>query len=187
MTQGEARRQDENLLEVADRQDCEAMKDEVVISLATRADVPAIHALLEGLAASTGKAGAIAATAEDLERHAFGERPEFKAVIAWRSGEPVGLALFFPEFSTWRGRPGIYVQDLYVAPQMRDEGLGRRLLGAVIACNAERGATYLRLSTDVENTAASRFYRRIGFREDTENRVLVLEGPAFRALPAPAD
>jgi GNAT superfamily N-acetyltransferase len=101
-------------------------------------------------------------------------------------GEPAGLALFFFEFSTWRGRPGVYVQDLYVATGMRGTGLGRRLLAAVAERAAARDATYMRLSIHAGNGEGAAFYGHLGF-EAPDETILVLEDTGFAALRRQAE
>jgi ribosomal protein S18 acetylase RimI-like enzyme len=154
----------------------------ITIETARHEDVAAIHAMLRALAVSLGQEGDIRSTPEDIARYGFGgSMPAFETMIARQDGMPVGLALFFFEFSTWRGRPGVYVQDLYVAAEMRGTGLGRRLLAAVAERAAQRNVTYMRLSVHAENEDGAGFYERLGFHAPAE-QILVLEGGAFRDL-----
>lgn len=153
----------------------------ITIELAKRDDVPAIHAMLKALSATLDKENAIESAPEDLARYGFGDQPAFETMIARKNGKPVGLALFFFEFSTWRGRPGVYVQDLYVAAEMRGTGLGRRLLQEVAARAAQRNAVYMRLSIHAGNDEGAGFYERLGF-EAPDEQVLVLEGDSFSAM-----
>lgn len=145
-------------------------------------DAPAIHAMVVDLARDTGKLDLVTSTPDDIRRDGFGAAPSFKSLIAVREGKPVGLALYFDEYSTWRGRRGVYLQDLYVAPAMRGAGLGRRLVKAVIDRTAAEGATYMRLAVDADNKAAARFYERIGFSEVAEDQLFMLKGDAFQKL-----
>lgn len=149
---------------------------------AVAADATAIHAMLMAIAATTGEADKIASTPDDLVRHGFGAAPAFRALIAETAGRPVGLCLYFTTFSSWRGRLGLYVQDLYVDPSERGGGLGRRLLAAAAAAGARLGATHMRLSVDAGNAAAEAFYRRVGFDAAGHERIQVLDGAAFAAL-----
>lgn len=153
----------------------------ITVELATRADVPAIHQMLKALSSTLDKEDAIESSPEDLARYGFGDHPAFETMIAKQDGKPVGLALFFFEFSTWRGRPGVYVQDLYVAAEMRGTGLGRRLLQEVAARAAARGAVYMRLSIHAGNDEGAGFYERLGF-EAPDEQTLVLEGDGFAAM-----
>lgn len=155
---------------------------QIRIEPARREDAARVHALLQRLAASIGKPGGILGTVADIERFGFGEAPRFAALLAWRDAEPVGLALFFPDYSSWRGRPGMYVQDLFVAPECRGMGLGDALLAEVARCSKASGGAYVRLSVDRTNAAARRYYARAGFRHAEEECMLVADGAAFTAL-----
>jgi GNAT superfamily N-acetyltransferase len=139
-------------------------------------DVPVIHALLNELERSLGATGNVKRQAEDLRRYGFSGSPSFQALIAWRGADAVGLALFFPEFSSWRGRPGVYVQDLYVSPDYRDAGLGKALMQAVFEKARGWGADYCKLSVYDDNQAAVAFYQRLGFHVAENERVLLLDG-----------
>ena len=158
-----------------------AAAGDITIELAAPGDVPAIHAMLRALSATLDKEDEIQSSPEDLARYGFGERPAFETMIAKKDGQPVGLALFFFEFSTWRGRPGVYVQDLYVAADMRGTGLGRRLLNAVAARAGQHNAVYMRLSVHAGNDEGAGFYERLGF-EAPHEQVLVLDGEGFVAM-----
>jgi len=102
--------------------------------------------------------------------------PLFRALIAAQNGRDVGLALFFPEFSTWKGKPGVYVQDLYVAKELRGSGLGRKLMLAVYEASREWGAAYCKLSVYGDNEGALQFYRQLGFRHSAVEKVLIIDG-----------
>ncbi|RJF94673.1 GNAT family N-acetyltransferase [Oleomonas cavernae] len=157
---------------------------DIIIRLATVDDVPAIHAMIVGIGAAQGEAHKITSTPDDIRRHGFGPRPAFEALIAQAGGRAVGLCLFFPSFSTWRGRPGAYVQDLFVDPGQRGTGLGRRLLARTAALVAARGGAYLRLSVQADNVAAQGFYARVGLHHSTAERIHQIDGAAFLALGA---
>lgn len=159
----------------------DAVADGIVIARATRDDAPAIHLLLRALSRALDRPHDVRSTPDDIARYGFGPSPVFETVIARRGAAPVGLALFFYEFSTWRGCPGVYIQDLYVDEELRGSGLGRRLLAAVAAHATEREATYMRLSVDVGNDEGLGFYGRLGFTAPNE-QTLVLEGKNFSAL-----
>ena len=139
------------------------------------ADVAVIHALLCALEKALGAERSVKRTEEDIRRFGFGESPRFKTLVAWHGDDPVGLALFFPEFSSWRGSPGVYVQDLYVSEKLRGAGLGRELMEAVYAEAHRWGATYCKLAVYGDNEAAVKFYQQLGFRVSEDERVLVLD------------
>lgn len=148
--------------------------DAITFRPAQPEDAGTVHRLLRDLAAALGKSADLRSTADDIARFGFGERPFFEAVLAWRGGEAVGLAVYFFEFSTWRGQPGVYVQDLYVAPAMRGRGLGRDLIGAVRERAAQEGARYLKLTVYDRNPQALAFYHGIGFESCEDELPLVL-------------
>ena len=148
--------------------------DDISIRSAGPDDAAAVYRLLRDLAAALGKSGDLHSTADDIARHGFGERPFFQAILAWCGGEAVGLAVYFFEFSTWRGQPGVYVQDLYVAPAMRGRGLGRDLIGAVRERAARDGARYVKLTVYDRNPQALAFYHSIGFESCEDELPLVL-------------
>lgn len=153
------------------------MRDsDINIRLATTDDAEAIHRLLSELERALGATGSVKRSSGDILRHGFGKKPLFQALIAARAGEDVGLAVFFPEFSTWKGKPGVYVQDLYVAKALRGTGLGRKLMQAVYDVAQEWGASYCKLSVYGDNEAALQFYRRLGFRHSKDEKVLIIDG-----------
>ena len=153
-----------------------------VIRRATEADAEAIHGLVLDLAESIGLTHKVASSAEDIRSHGFGPEAAFEALIAESNGAAVGLCLFFESFSTWDGRRGIYVQDLFVSQAARGRGLGRRLLAEAAALSAARGGSYLRLAVDSGNTAAQAFYERVGLYRAAEERIYQARGDDFAAL-----
>jgi GNAT superfamily N-acetyltransferase len=155
---------------------------EPVIRPARRRDAPAILRCLAALSAQDGADHA--ASAEDYRRHGFGRDRLFHSLVAELGGEVVGVAVFFPTFSTQRGTPGVYVQDLWLAPSMRGRGIGRRLLAEVRARGDRWGADHLLLMVARRNAAAARFYARTGFRRLAAYDTLVLDGPAYAMLEA---
>jgi GNAT superfamily N-acetyltransferase len=144
------------------------------IRSARREDAAVIHRLLLDLASAMGKAESIKSSVADIERFGFGERPRFEALLAFDGEEAVGLCVYFYEFSTWRGQPGVYVQDLYVAPGARGRGLGRELIQAVRTRAAEHGARYAKLTVYDRDPAALAFYHGIGFESCEDELPLVL-------------
>ena len=157
--------------------------DEIEIRLATESDSDDILAMLQNLAAETGDGDRFRCGLEDIRGHGFGARPLFECLIATRARQHLGFALYFPIFSTTRGRPGVYLQDLWVSPDCRDSGLGSRLVHEVVERAARQWqAVYLDLMVHGHNDAADRFYRRHGFNERAHDRHLTLDGGAFRAL-----
>ena len=133
-----------------------------------------VHRLLLDLASALGKAEYIKSSAADIERFGFGDPPCFEAMLAFDGEEAVGLAVFFYEFSTWRGQRGVYVQDLYVSPDTRGRGLGRKLIEAVRQRAAEQGAYYVKLTVHDRNPSALAFYHAMGFQSCEDELPLVL-------------
>lgn len=146
----------------------------ITIRRAVREDAALVHRLLRDLAIALDKGDVITSTVADIEHFGFGEEPRFEALLAFEGEDAVGLALYFFEFSTWRGRPGVYVQDMYVAQQMRGRGLGRELMEAVLRRSRERGGRYVKLSVYDGNEQAIGFYRSLGFRVCDDEQVLAL-------------
>ncbi|WP_165063828.1 GNAT family N-acetyltransferase [Paludisphaera rhizosphaerae] len=102
------------------------------------------------------------ATAEDFRQHLFGSRPYAEVLLAEIAGEPVGLALFFHTFSTFRGQPGIYLEDLFVQPEHRGRGIGKALLGTLAKLTLERKCGRLEWAVLDWNEPAIGFYKSLG-------------------------
>lgn len=151
-----------------------------LIRRATRADVDTLQTLLEEQATHHGER--LEAGAEALERHGFGQMPLFRALLAERAGQALGFALYYPDFSTLRGRPGVMLQDIFVRPEGRGTGLGRALLAEVMADAADWEAAFLTLMLDRANDKARAFYARHGFVPRADYDLLILEGPGLAAL-----
>lgn len=154
----------------------------IALRPAVPADAAAISAMLRGLAAYLGEGDVAGTPADAVLRYGFGEVPLFRVVIA-EDRSPVGMALFFPHFSTWLGKPGVYVQDLFVDERARGTGLGRRLLSEVArVAKVEWGAAYMGLSVARANDGARGFYARMGFETLEDEVSLRLFDGAFGAL-----
>ncbi|MGB3244420.1 MAG: N-acetyltransferase, partial [Sulfitobacter sp.] len=146
------------------------------IRLAVSADAEAITEMLAYLAEDMGDRAAFASTPEAIREFGFGPRPLFSVLIA--SG--AGLCLFFPHFSTTRGCPGVYVQDLWVDPSARKQNLGTRLLTATAAqASKSWNAQYMALTTHGHNDAARIFYSRLGFISAEDDVPMKLTGQEF--------
>lgn len=160
----------------------------VLIRPGTVEDVETIHAALLRLGAHTGAQQEITSTADDLRSYGFGENPAFSSLIAEVGGEFAGLCLHFPIFSTWMGRPGVYVQDLYVEDRFRGRRIGERLLRRAARECRKDGGVYLRLSVDTDNKTAKAFYERLGIKWSSCEQVQKIVGDAFFAFAdAPDD
>ena len=154
----------------------------VTIRLAGASDAPLLHQAILAMARGLGAEAKVRSTPDDLCRHGFSEKPAFEALIAEVDGMFAGMCLYFPSFSTWRGEPGLYVQDIYVEPGFRGRRIGERLLGAVAARGRQGGALYLRLSVDADNRGAQAFYNRLGIEWSQGERIHAIYGDAFAVL-----
>jgi GNAT superfamily N-acetyltransferase len=155
-----------------------------MIRAARPADVPAIYQLILDLAEYERSAPEVTGTQEDLHRSLFGPEPAVFAHVAEHDGKVVGFALWFLNYSTWLCQHGIYLEDLYVAPELRGHGLGRALLAELAALCVERGYDRLQWWVLDWNEPALGFYARLGARPMNEWTVHRLTGEPLRALAA---
>jgi len=124
-------------------------------------------------------------TPEAIRRDGFGERPVFESLIAEQDGRPVGFALFFPNYSTWEGSPGLYCEDLFVTEEARGSGAGQALLASMARIAHERGWPRLELSVLDWNPARA-FYERHGMAHQQEWLPYRMEADAIARLAAEA-
>jgi ribosomal protein S18 acetylase RimI-like enzyme len=158
------------------------MTEGVRIRMGAPEDAGAIHAMLAELAGELGFGATVTSTEATIRSHGHGPRALFSTLIA-EAEAPVGFALYFPHFSTMRGQPGLYVQDLWTTPAMRGQGLGTALLAAAAEASVrDWGAAYLALSLHHHNTVARHFYERLGFERASDDRPMFLAGPGFASL-----
>ncbi|MEU2392443.1 GNAT family N-acetyltransferase [Streptomyces sp. NPDC007369] len=156
-----------------------------MIRSAVAGDVPVIHAMIRELAEYERVPHEARATEEQLREALFGERPAAYAHIAQtRDGEPVGFAIWFLNFSTWRGVHGIYLEDLYVRPGARGGGYGKALLAGLARICVERGYGRLEWSVLKWNEPTIAFYEALGARPQDEWTVYRLADGALRSLGA---
>ncbi|MFD7303505.1 GNAT family N-acetyltransferase [Streptomyces pharetrae] len=155
-----------------------------MIRSATPADIPVIHTLIRELAAYERAPEEARATEAQLHEALFGERPAAYAHIAEddTSGEPVGFALWFLNFSTWRGTHGVYLEDLFVRPSARGAGHGKALLAELARLCVERGYQRLEWSVLDWNEPAIGFYRSLGAVPQDEWTVYRLTDQALADL-----
>jgi GNAT superfamily N-acetyltransferase len=139
------------------------------IAVATKRDVPLIRQLILELAEyERAQPGEAPVTEQDLAETLFGDRPAAEVLIAYREENPVGFALFFHNYSTWLGKRGIYLEDLFVRPPARKHGVGFALLREIARVAVERGCGRVDWSVLTWNELAISFYKRIGAKEMDE-------------------
>ncbi len=152
---------------------------------ATRADVPLILALIRELATYERDPDAVVATEEALLRDGFGERPLFQVTIAEWSAEPVGFAFWFLAYSTWRGQPTLYLEDLFVRPEARGRGIGKEMMRYLARTAVEEGCGRFVWQVLDWNTPSIEFYESLGATVVREWLTCRLDGEALRALARP--
>ena len=155
------------------------------IRTATPADVPQILAFVRALAAYEREPDAVEASEEGLLRDGFGPQPFFRCLIADHDGQPAGFALYFFNYSTWMGRPGIYLEDIFVEPPFRGRGIGKALLKQVAAIALENNCPRLQWEVLDWNTPAIEFYRAMGAAFRDAWRDVRIGGEALERLARP--
>ncbi len=158
----------------------------LTIRPATAADLPLIAQLIRDLAEYEKLAHEVRFDEAVLEAKLFGPRPYAEVVIGELDGTPQGFALFFHNFSTFEGRPGIYLEDLFVRPAARGAGLGKALLAHLAALAIERDCARLEWSVLDWNEPAIGFYRKLGARLMDEWTVMRVDGAELAQLGAGA-
>lgn len=156
----------------------------ISIRPAAREDVPVVARLIRALADYERLAHECFADEAALAAHLFGPRPYAEVLVAEVDGDPAGFALFFHNYSTFLTKPGLYLEDLFVVPERRGLGLGRRILSALAALAVERGCGRLEWSVLKWNAPAIGFYERLGAVPMEEWQVYRLTGDPLRALAA---
>jgi GNAT superfamily N-acetyltransferase len=152
------------------------------IDSASEADVPVVLQMINALADYEKLAHEVTATEAGVRAALFGDRRYAEAIIGRLDGDPVGFALFFHTFSTFRGAPGLYLEDLFVYPQWRGRGFGRRLLAEVARVAVERGCHRLEWAVLDWNEPAIGFYRRAGAWPVEDWTVFRLTGEPLQRL-----
>lgn len=129
---------------------------------ATADDAEAIHGFIYELAVYEKEPDAVEATPDSLRAQLLDDRPPFECVLGEEDGTPVGMALYFQSYSTWKGVPGIYLEDLYVQPDHRGKGYGGKLLAELAAIAVERGFARVDWQVLDWNTPSIDFYESVG-------------------------
>ena len=145
-------------------------------------DVPLIADLIRALSRYERLEHEVTMTEEKLTDFLFGEHPYAETLIAEEDGQPLGFALFFHNFSTFLGQPGLYLEDLFVHPEHRSRGVGRALLQRLAQIAVDRGCGRMEWAVLNWNQDAIRFYVRLGAQPNSEWTVYRLAGDPLKAL-----
>ena len=160
--------------------------DTITIRPATRDDVPLVLEFIRGLARYERLEHEVSTSETELRETLFGERPYAEVVFACSGSEPLGFALFFHNFSTFKGQPGIYLEDLFVLPEARGRGIGRRLLVHLARAAVERRCARLEWAVLDWNEPSIGFYRSLGAVPMDEWTTFRLTGDALKSLAGSA-
>ncbi|MGH8200640.1 MAG: GNAT family N-acetyltransferase [Steroidobacteraceae bacterium] len=162
------------------------MSDTITIRPATRDEVPLVLEFIRDLARYERLEHEVSASEAQLREALFGERRYAEVVLACSGGEPVGFALFFHNFSTFKGQPGIYLEDLFVRPEARGRGVGKRLLAYLARTAVERRCARLEWAVLDWNEPSIGFYRGLGALPMDEWTIFRLTGEALTLLAGSA-
>jgi GNAT superfamily N-acetyltransferase len=157
-------------------------RSRLAIRRGTARDAAAICELIRGLARYERLERECVIAPADIRRHGFGRRPYFETLICRRDGRPIGLALYFFTFSTFLGRPTLYLEDLFVIPEARGVGAGRALLRALARIAVRSGCGRMEWAVLDWNAPSIRFYRRLGAGLRREWILTRLAGAPLRRL-----
>jgi GNAT superfamily N-acetyltransferase len=155
------------------------------IETATERDVPLILRLIKDLAEYERMASEVTATEQGLRDTLFGAQPAAEVIIGYAGDQPAGFALFFHNYSTFLGKPGLYLEDLFVVPEYRGHGYGRELLRRLAAIAVERGCGRFEWSVLDWNEPAIGFYKKLGAKLMDEWSIFRVTGDALTELAAP--
>ncbi|GET38712.1 GNAT family N-acetyltransferase [Microseira wollei] len=154
---------------------------------ATPTEVPVLFDLIVALAEYEKLSHAVSGSPASLEEHLFGKRAYAEAILAQFDGQAVGFALFFHNYSTFLTKPGIYLEDIFVLPEYRGQGIGKALLTYVAKLAVERGCGRLEWSVLDWNSPAIAFYQRMGASILEEWRICRVSGASLTELAQKAD
>jgi GNAT superfamily N-acetyltransferase len=154
------------------------------IQPATRADAPAIHALVRELAVYEKLEHLMVSTPADFERELFDEGAVIECIVAKEDEQAVGFALFFHNFSTFLGRKGLYLEDLYVKPECRGKGYGKALLVRLAQIAVERNCGRFEWSVLDWNTPSIEFYEAMGAKVMPDWKIVRATGEALKNMAA---
>jgi GNAT superfamily N-acetyltransferase len=159
-------------------------KEGLRIERADARDVPLILRLIKALAEYERMSDEVIATEDSLRETLFGARPSAEVVIAYAGTEPAGFALFFQNYSTFLGKPGLYLEDLFVAPEYRGRGYGKALLQHLATLAIKRGCGRFEWSVLDWNEPAIGFYKKLGAQPMHDWTIFRVSGDALRRLAA---
>ena len=178
---------DEQRLHLAiETDDLKGNVSEFRIQPASEQDVPVVLRMIKALAEYEKLADQVVATEAGLREALFGERRFGEVIIGYAGNEPVGFALFFYNFSSFRGAPGLYLEDLFVEPRWRGHGFGRKLLQHLAGVAVARGCHRMEWAVLDWNESAIQFYRRAGARSLDDWRIFRLTGDPLSRLASGA-
>jgi len=163
----------------------EARMSDVTIRIATQADLSELYRLLQAKASFDGESDALTASESELGAAAFSAAPPVEFLLAELSGRPVGFAAYYPVFSTFAARPGLWMDDLFVEEDQRGHGLGLQLLKVLAAEASRRGCCKLEWSVQTSNRRGIAFYEREGAVVREENRFAKLDEKGIARLLLP--
>jgi GNAT superfamily N-acetyltransferase len=159
----------------------------LTIRQATTADASLMLEFIRGLAKYERAPNAVVATEADLVRDGFGANPKYRCVIAEWDKRPAGFAFFFYNYSTWRGQPGLYLEDLFVLPEMRSKGIGKALLQHLAQIAVKENCYGIRWMVIEWNEPAIKFYEALGAETLGDWETMLLCGPALARLAGVAE
>src|SRR5712692_537993 len=145
-------------------------------------DVPLILSFIRELAEYEREPGAVRATEDDLRRDGFSANPRFRVIIAESDDSPAGMAFFFHHYSTWQGRRGLFLEDLFVRPQFRGKGIGRALMVHLAQIAVAEHCYGMRWEVLDWNTTAIEVYQKLGARFRAHWRVMQITGDELKRL-----
>ena len=149
---------------------------------ATVQDVPLILSLIRELAEYEREPSAVRATEQDLIRDGFSENPKFRVIIAESDDQPAGMAFFFHHYSTWQGRHGLFLEDFFVRPEFRGEGVGKALMVSLARIAIAENCYGMRWEVLDWNTTAIDVYQRLGAHFREHWRVMQITGEDLKRL-----
>ena len=162
------------------------MNPDLAIRRARPGDAPAIVAMIRALADYEKLGHLCSGTPQELEAALFGAAPAAEVLLGEIGGRSAGFALFFPTFSTFLARRGLWLEDLFVYPEFRGRGLGRALIGAVAQIAVERGCGRFEWAVLDWNAPAIGFYESLGATVMPDWRIVRVTGPALAGLAGPS-